>query len=256
MCVSKNEDKKKLSVIVPLFNEEENVVLLYRKLKDGLNNLPFLYKLIFIDDGSTDRTFDLLKKLKLSDRELAVIKFTRNFGQSAALTAGFDIASGDFAITIDGDLQCDPQYISLFLEELERGADVVCSWRQTDNPNLLIERMPSLIANFFGAFIFGLKVHDFSCSFRAYSKAFYKKLYLADGLHRFIPVFAKFESMTIREVRIPCMRRNKGVSKYSYSRFPKVIKDAVLLKITELFFNKSSNRLFKKENFVIDSILY
>lgn len=252
MCISENESKRKLSVIVPLFNEEENVVLLYHKLKNVLNSLSFLYELIFIDDGSMDGTRHLLKKLKLSDREMLVIRFTRNFGQSAALAAGFDIASGDFAVTIDGDLQCDPADIPRFLEGLKQGADVVCSWRQTDNPYLFFRRIPSLMANFFGARLFGLKVHDFSCSFRAYSKSFYKNLRFGKDLHRFIPVLAKFEGMVIKEVKVPCLRRNKGVSKYNYLRFPKVIKDAILLKVSELFFNKSCNYLFKEAVFAID----
>lgn len=254
--MSEYKYNQKISLIIPLFNEEENIALLYHKLKIVLNRLSLSYEIIFIDDGSTDNTYQILKNLKSTDERLIIIKFIKNFGQSAALVAGFNFASGEFAITIDGDLQCDSQDITLFLEELRRGADVICSWRQTDNLYVLIKRMPSIIANFVGAFIFGLKVHDFSCSFRAYSKTFYKKLYLADGLHRFIPILAKFKGMTIREVKVPCLLRNKGVSKYSSLRFPKVIKDAILLKIIELFFNKSCKYLFKKTNFIIDIISY
>ncbi len=245
----------KLSIIIPLFNEEENVDLLYCRLKDVLNDPALLYEIIFIDDGSTDDTYQLLKRLKSSDEKIKVIKFSRNFGQSAALVAGFDIASGDFVITIDGDLQYNPQDIVRFLEMLQNGVDVVCGWRQVYGLCQLIKRIPSLVANFLGAFIFGLKVHDFSCSYRAYSKAFYKKLHLADGLHRFIPIFAKFESMSIREIKISCSKRNKGTSKYTFLRFPKVIKDAIFLKITELFFDKTCSRLFKKTNFIIDTVL-
>lgn len=248
-------DKKKLSVIVPLFNEEENVPLLYQKLKYALANLALLHEIIFVDDGSTDGTYKLLKELKLSDKEITIVKFKENFGQSAAFSAGFSIASGDFCITIDGDLQCSPLDISRFLEVLEQGADVVCSWRRIDSLSQLIKRMPSLTANFLGTFMFGLKVHDFTCSFRGYSRSFYKKLCLADGLHRFIPIFAKFESMCIKEVKISCAKRKKGASKYTFLRFPKVIKDALFLKITEMFFDKTYSRLFKKADFIIDTVL-
>lgn len=254
--MSMSENKKKLSVIVPLFNEEENVVLFYRKLKDSLASLTLSCEIIFVDDGSTDKTYQLLKELKASAENMMIIKFTRNFGQSAAFAAGFDVASGDFAVTIDGDLQCNPLDIVLLLGVLQQGVDVVCSRRQIKNPCLLIKRMPSIIANFFGVFMFNLKVHDFSCSFRGYSKAFFKKVFLADGFHRFIPILAKFEGMAIGEVNTSWVDREKGSSKYNSSRFPKVIKDAILLKISELFFNKSLVHLFKKASFTIDTVLY
>ena len=251
-----SENKKKLSIIVPLFNEEENVVLFYKKLKGSLIKLPLSYEIIFIDDGSTDKTYQLLKELRASGEKIMIIKFTLNFGQSAAFAAGFDRAAGDFAVTIDGDLQCNPQDIALLLEALQQGADVVCSRRPAENLYLFVKRIPSIIANFFGVLIFNLKVHDFSCSFRGYSKAFYKKAFLANGFHRFIPILAKFEGMDIREVWTSLTDREKGSSKYNSSRYPKVIKDALLLKITELFFNKSLTRLFKKACFTIDTVLY
>jgi glycosyltransferase involved in cell wall biosynthesis len=247
-------NNKKISIIVPLFNEEENVVLFYKKVKDSVVKLPLLYEIIFIDDGSTDSTYQLLKGLRNSGEKIMIIKLVENFGQSAAFAAGFERASGDFAVTIDGDLQCNPQDISLLLRVLQQGADVVCSHRHTRNLRLLLKRTPSIIANFFGVFIFNLKVHDFSCSFRGYSKAFYKNVFLADGFHRFIPVLAKFGGMSIKEVSISWKEREEGSSKYNSSRFPKVIKDAMLLKITELFFNKSLSRLFKKANFKIEEV--
>jgi len=253
--MSISENKNKLSVIVPLFNEEENVVLFYRKLKDSLSRLSLSHEIIFVDDGSTDKTYQLLNGLKTAGEKIMVIKFIRNFGQSAAFAAGFDAASGDFAVTIDGDLQCNPQDIVLLLGVLQQGADVVCSRRQTKNPYLLSKRMPSIMANFFGVCMFNLKVHDFSCSFRGYSKAFYKKVFLADGFHRFVPVLAKFQGMSIGEVKISWADREKGSSKYNSSRFPKVVKDAILLKVTEVFFNKSCKCLFKQAHFVIGTVL-
>lgn len=253
--MSMSGSDKKLSIIVPLFNEEENVLLFYRKLKSSLDGIPFPHEVIFVDDGSMDRTYQLLKELKAAGGDITVIRFSRNFGQSAAFAAGFESASGEFAVTIDGDLQCDPRYISLLLETLKAGADVVCSWRQTRKPHLLLKRMPSIIANFFGVFMFNLKVHDFSCSFRGYSKAFYKKVFLADGFHRFVPVLAKFNGMKIKEVKILWTDREKGASKYNSSRFPKVIKDAFLLKIDELFFRKDLGRIFKKTAFEIEKVL-
>ena len=220
-----------------------------------LYTLHLSYEIIFIDDGSSDNTYQLLRNLKLKDDKIIIVKFIRNFGQSAALAAGFNIASGDIAITIDGDLQYDPRDIALFLEKIQQNVDVVCGWRQGRRSSLLIRRAPSLLANFIGVFIFGLKTHDFSCSFRAYKKKFYKKLYLADGLHRFIPILAKFEGLAAMEVKVVCKPRVSGMSKYSFSRFPIVIKDAIFLKITELVFNKSCDHLFRETNFIIDAII-
>ena len=226
------------SIIVPLFNEEENIVLFYQKLKEAIKNLTLRHEIIFIDDGSSDMTCEMLGRLKETDNEIKIIKFSRNFGQSSAFMAGFNLASGDLAITIDADLQCDPQYIPAIIEELRQGADIVCTFRQINNLSKFFKRAPSIIANFLGALVFNLKIHDFSCSFRGYTKDFYKNLILSNGLHRFIPVFAKFENKRIKEIKINCSERKRGSSKYNSSRFPKVIKDAVFLKISELFFNK------------------
>jgi len=249
-------ENNKLSIIVPLFNEEENVILLYHRLRRVLDNLSILYEIIFIDDGSTDGTYQLLRKLKLSDENIIIVKFIRNFGQSAAFIAGFSIASGDPVITIDGDIQYDPEDIVLFLEKIRHGADIVCGWRQTNSLPLLIKRCPSITANFIGSLLFGLRVHDFSCSFRAYKKNCYKGLTLRKGLHRFIPVIAKFNGMVIEEVKIPVSPRKRGLSKYSFLRFPKVIKDALLLKITDVFLSKPPEYLFKDADYIIDTIIY
>jgi len=251
------ENKRKLSVVVPLLNEEENVVLLYQKLRQALRNQFLLYEIIFVDDGSTDGTYQLLKKLKSSDDKIIIVKFVRNFGQSAAFAAGFNIASGDLAITLDGDIQYDPEDIAQFLGKVrEEGVDIVCGWRQADSLFMLIRRCPSIIANFIGSILFGLEIHDFSCSFRAYRKNCYKSLFLGENLHRFIPIIAKFNGMVIREVRVRILPRRRGLSKYSALRFPRVIKDALLLKISELFFRKSYEHLFKGADFIIDTILY
>lgn len=249
-----NKSKVMLSLIIPLYNEEKNVVLLYYRLKEAVSELCLSYEIIFVDDGSIDNTYQLLRNLRSKDDKIIIIKFLKNFGQSAAFAAGFNIASGDFAITIDGDLQYDPKEIVLLWEIAQQGTDVVCGWRQTDNIYASLHRIPSIIANSLGAIIFGIKVHDFSCSFRAYSKTFYKSLYLTEGLHRFIPVFAKFKGMNIKEAKVSCVQRHKGVSKYNFLRFPVVIKDAIFLKAAELAFSGSYKHLFKKNNFVIESI--
>lgn len=249
-------ENNKLSIIVPLLNEEENVALLYRGLKSVLDNLAVAYEIIFIDDGSTDGTYRLLRGLKSSDKNIIIIKFTRNFGQSAALSAGFNIATGDLAITLDGDIQCDPADIVRLLDAIKQGADVVCGWRQAKCTTFLIKRYPSIIAHYIGSIFFGLQVHDFSCSFSMYKKDCYKKLFLREGLHRFIPVIAKFDGMVIREVKVPYSPRKRGSSKYSFLRFPKVIKDALLLKIAELFLFKSYKNLFKEADYIIETIIY
>lgn len=244
---------QKISIIIPLLNEEENISTVYHRTKETLDKLALPYEIIFVDDGSTDNTYQSLKRLELTDERLIIVKFVRNFGQTAALAAGFRMATGDIAITLDGDLQCDPMDIVLFLDAINQGADVVCSWRQANNLYLQILRTPSFIANYFGAFIFGLKVHDISSSFRAYKKGFYKKLYLKEGFHRFIPILAKFEGMVIKEVKIFATLRKRGVSKYTPLRYPMVIRDAIFLKISELFFNRSYKHLFREINYVIDN---
>lgn len=226
--------------------------LVYYKFKKTLDELLLSYEIIFIDDGSIDSTFQILKKLKMGNNTIKIIKFTRNFGQSAAFKAGFDIASGDFAITIDGDLQYDSRDIKLLWEAAQQKIDVTCGWRQIDSLSMRVKMLPSSIANLLGAIIFGMKIHDSSCSFRAYSKSFYKNLHLPKGLHRFIPILAKLKGKTIKEVKVLCTQRRKGASKYNFLKFPIAVKDAVLLKIAELFLAGSYQYLFKKNDFVID----
>jgi glycosyltransferase involved in cell wall biosynthesis len=244
-----------ISIIIPVFNEEKNIRLMYYKVKAVINELSSPSEVIFIDDGSTDRTYQILKDIKSCDKKLTIIKFIKNFGQSAALAAAFNIASGDIAVTLDGDLQYDPADINVFLENiLNKKADVICGWRRSNKLSLLIKRLPSFIANFIASSIFGIGIHDFSCSFRAYKKDFYKKVFLADGLHRFIPILAKFQNKTIEEIKVSISPRMSGRSKYTYLRFPRVIKDAIFIKICELFFDRSCKYLFKKTNFIIDII--
>lgn len=236
----------RVSVVVPLLDEESNILIFYRGIKSTLDYSVLSYEIIFVDDGSIDGTFKILEALSRVDNNLIIISLAKKSGQSAALAAGFKFATGDIIVTMDGDMQHDPKDIINFLIKINHGYDIVCGWRRVDSLRLFICRFASIIANKLGAVIFGLSVHDFSCSFRAYKRVFLKDLYLAQGFHRFMPVLAKFKDMAIGEVKINYKERARGKSKYSLLRFPAVIRDAILLKISELFLAKAYPSLFKE----------
>ncbi len=219
------------SVTVPLMNEEENVELLYNRIIEAMDSMGEAYEIIFIDDGSKDQTFEIMRKLQERDKNLKVIKFRRNFGQSAAMGAGFEYASGEIVIAMDGDLQNDPKDIPKLVSKLNEGYDIVSGWRQNRQDKVIIRKLPSKIANALIRHFTQVPIRDTGCSLKAYTKEIVKKIRLYGELHRFIPALARIEGARIGEVPVSHHARQFGNSKYNITRTLKVIMDLTTLNL-------------------------
>ena len=218
-----------ISVVVPLYNEEDNVSELHDRLKSVLDPTGTEYEVIFVDDGSTDRTLELLQEIQSNDNRVIVLSFRRNFGQTAAFAAGFDYASGDVIVTMDGDLQNDPTDIPKFLEVIKEN-DVVSGWRKQRKDPFFSRRLPSMMANWLISKVTGVKLHDYGCSLKAYRREVIKNLKLYGEMHRFIPAVANLYGVKIAEVETIHHPRLKGTSKYGISRTVKVVLDLITVK--------------------------
>ncbi len=227
----------KVSVVVPVYNEKENVEILYRKIRDVMERNGYDYEIIFVDDGSTDGTFEVIKRLAEKDRLFKVIRFRRNFGQTAAMACGFDYASGDVIVSMDGDLQNDPEDIPLLIEKLEEGYDVVSGWRK-DRQDEFKRVIFSRVANWLIGKITGVKLHDYGCSLKAYRSDVAKNLHLYGELHRFIPVLANIYGASITEIPVRHHKRMYGKSKYNLSRTFRVIVDLMLMYFMQKFMTR------------------
>ena len=219
-----------LSIVVPVYNEEENIASLYQQLTAVLEPLGRSYEIICVDDGSTDRSFELLAELAERDPRVKVIRFRRNFGQTAGFSAGFDYAQGDIVITIDADLQNDPAGIPLLLDKMEEGYDLVSGWRANRQDPFLSRRLPSMIANWLITKTTGVEVHDRGCSLRAHRQEVVKQMHLYGDLHRFIPDIASWIGVTMAEVPVNHRPRRFGKSKYGISRTFRVILDLITVR--------------------------
>jgi glycosyltransferase involved in cell wall biosynthesis len=226
-----------LSVIIPLYNEEENIPLLYEKLNQYLNSLEKEYEILFVDDGSTDRTLSILEEIQSKDNKVIVLSLRRNFGQTAAFAAGFDFARGDIVVTMDGDLQNDPADISKLLE-LIKDHDLVSGWRKKRKDPFFSRRLPSLMANWLISNVTGVKLHDYGCSLKAYRRDVIKNLKLYGEMHRFIPAVASWYGVRVAEVEVAHHPRLKGRSKYGISRTIKVVLDLITVKFLQSFSTK------------------
>jgi len=227
-----------LSIVVPFYNEEDAVEELYSRLKKVLEEIKKPYELIFINDGSKDRTPDILSGLFDKDPLVNVIHLTTNFGQTAALAAGFDAAGGDIIISMDGDLQHFPEEIPLFLEKIDEGYDIVSGWRKKRVDNLLLRKIPSRSANWMMSKLSGVEIHDFGTTFKAYRSEVIKSLELYGDLHRFIPALASARGISIIEIPITNVVRGKGKSKYGLGRVQKVFFDLITVKFLISFIDK------------------
>ena len=224
-------DEIELSIVIPLFNEEENVKPLYAQLKEALEPLEQSYEIIIVDDGSTDRSFELLRGLQAQDKRLKVIRFRRNFGQTAAFAAGFEYAQGQVVVTMDADLQNDPADIPRLLEKLEEGHDVVSGWRvERWKSAWLTRRLPSVVANRLISETTGVHLHDYGCSLKAYRSEVVKNINLYGELHRFIPAMASWMGVSVAEIPVHYRSRQFGSSKYGLSRTIKVILDLLTVR--------------------------
>lgn len=227
----KNKKTLAYSVTVPLMNEEENVELLYNGIVEVMDLMDEAYEIVFIDDGSTDKTFEIMQRLQRRDENMKVIKFRRNFGQSAAMGAGFEYASGNIVIAMDGDLQNDPKDIPKLVSKLKEGYDIVSGWRQNRQDKVIIRKIPSKIANGLIRHFTQVPIQDTGCSLKAYTKEIVKKIRLYGELHRFIPALARIEGARIGEVPVNHHARQFGSSKYNITRTLKVIMDLTTLNL-------------------------
>ncbi len=219
-----------LSIVVPIHNEEPAILPLYDRLTTVLEALERTYEIIFIDDASTDRSFELLTNLVETDARLKVIRLRRNFGQTGALAAGFDEAQGEIIISLDGDLQHDPADIPALLEKIEEGYDIASGWRKDRVDNAVTRKVPSRIANWMMKKASGVDLHDFGTTFKAYRAEVLKEINLYGELHRFIPALASFYGARIAEVPIKNIERPNGASHYGLSRTLRVFFDIITIK--------------------------
>jgi glycosyltransferase involved in cell wall biosynthesis len=218
-----------ISVVVPVFNEEENVEPLFDALTETLTRLGRSYEVVFVDDGSTDLTPRVLEVLSARDERVRALRLRRNFGQTAAFSAGFDHARGDVVVTLDGDLQFDPADIPALLARLDQGHDMVCGWRHP-RQDPLSKRIPSWFANRIIAWTTGVPLHDFGCSLKVMRADVAKGIRLYGEMHRFIPAVASWMGVTIAEVPIHHRARVSGKSKYGLGRTTRVLLDLLTVK--------------------------
>lgn len=227
-----------ISIVIPIHNEESAILPLYDRLTAVMERLGRPYEIIFVDDASTDRSFELLANLVETDPRLKVIRLRRNFGQTAALAAGFDEAQGDVIISLDGDLQHDPDDIPALLEKIDEGYDIASGWRKNRVDNAFTRRLPSRIANWMMAKVSGVKLHDFGTTFKAYRREILKDINLYGELHRFIPALASQYGARIVEVPIRNTPRLKGDSHYGMGRTLRVLFDIITIKFLLGYFTR------------------
>ena len=214
-----------ISIIIPVFNESESISFLLDEIISVMEANKFNFELIVVNDGSKDNTYQVLKQLTIKIKELSVISLRKNYGQTAAMSAGFDNSQGDIVITLDGDLQNDPNDIPKLISEINNGYDLICGWRFDRKDKLINRRIPSKIANKLIAKVTGLKLHDYGCSLKAFKKEIIDDIQLYGELHRFLPVLAKLEGAKIKEIKVNHRSRKYGSSKYGIDRTFRVLMD-------------------------------
>ncbi|MCS6884216.1 MAG: glycosyltransferase family 2 protein [Acidobacteriota bacterium] len=227
--VRRLEPYLKLSIVIPVYNEEENLQNLQKQLQESLAIVAADYEIIYIDDGSTDKSYDVLAKLAADDTRVKVIRFRRNYGQTAAMAAGIDFASGQIIVPLDADLQNDPKDIPLLVAKIEEGYDIVSGWRKNRQDDLT-KTLPSKVANKLISLVTGVRLNDYGCSLKAYRSDLIKQVRLYGEMHRFIPALAVLEGAKIAEVPVAHHPRIAGKSKYGLSRTFKVFLDLITVK--------------------------
>jgi len=224
-----------LSVIAPLYNEEESVGPLYRAIVGALEPMGMSYEILFVDDGSRDGTFGKAKELAEMDARLRVIRFRRNYGQTPAMAAGIDHARGKVLITMDGDLQNDPKDIPFFIDKIREGFDIVCGIREKRQDKLITRKIPSKVANWLIGKVTGVPIRDNGCSLKAYRSEVIKAIPLYSEMHRFIPAMASIAGSRIAQIPVRHHARKFGKSKYGLSRIYKVLLDLLMIKTVVSF---------------------
>ncbi len=219
-----------LTVVIPIRNEAQSLEELHRELVSTLDAWGRAYEIIVIDDGSTDESFEILARLQATDPRLRVIRFRRNFGQTAAFAAGFEYARGRYIVTSDGDLQNDPRDIPAMVDALEHGADIVSGWRKNRQDPFVSRRLPSMAANALISFVTGVHLHDYGCSLKAFRAEIVKTMRLYGEMHRFLPAIASEQTSRITERVVNHRPRKYGRSKYGIGRTVRVILDLLTVK--------------------------
>lgn len=219
-----------ISLTIPVYNEAENLPELHSELVTVLEKLGRPFEIIFIDDGSTDPSWSALKDLQGQDGRVKLIRLRKNFGQTAALAAGFDYARGEIIVSLDADLQNDPNDIPRLIQKTEEGYDIVSGWRKSRKDRFFSRRLPSIIANRLISWLTGVRLHDYGCTLKAFRREVIKNIKLYGELHRFIPAIASQLGVSIAEVKVNHRPRRHGRSKYTIFRFTKVILDMVTVK--------------------------
>lgn len=237
------EKEDSVSVIIPLNNEEGNIEELYIRLKNVLNSINRDYELIFVDDGSKDGTFKKLCNIyDKKECRIRIIRFEKNFGQSASLVAGIDLAKGKIILTLDGDLQHPPEYIPIFLEYIDSGYELVSGWKRNRMDNIFARKFPSYVINKLVKVLFRAKIHDVCSSYRAYKKEIIRDIDLFNGVHRFLPVLIN-RDIPVVEVEVKCGKRVSGKSHYGLGRIKEVFMDIVRIWCVK-YKNKSFPKVF------------
>lgn len=222
--------KPEVSIVVPFFNEEDNIERVYRAIVCALEPSGLRFEMVFVDDGSGDQTFARAVSLAAADSRVRVIKFRRNFGQTPAMAAGIREGRGDILVTMDGDLQNDPLDIPIFLDRIKEGYDLVVGWRHARKDKLITRKIPSQIANWLIGKVTGVPIKDNGCSLKAYRSDVIKCIPLYSEMHRFIPAMASISGSRIAEVKVRHHARKFGSSKYGISRVYKVLLDLIMIK--------------------------
>jgi glycosyltransferase involved in cell wall biosynthesis len=236
--VAASENAPRLSLFLPVYNEEENLPAMHRKILEAMDKLGQSFEVIYVDDGSSDKSFALLREIAADDSRVRVIGFRRNYGQTAAMAAGIDAARGEILIPMDADLQNDPADVARLLEKLDEGYDVVSGWRASRQDAFLTRTLPSRIANGLISKIGGVPLHDYGCSLKAYRRDVLKDVNLYGEMHRFIPIYASWAGARVTEIPVTHHPRIAGQSKYGLSRLIKVIFDLVTIKFMSRYITK------------------
>jgi len=226
-----------ISIVIPLLNEQDNLPSLYEQITQAMQE-QVGYEILFVDDGSTDQSFAALQGFHQNDPRVRVIRFRKNFGQTAAMSAGFEHAQGEIIIALDADLQNDPADIPMLIEKLEQGYDVVSGWRKIRHDNAVTRLLPSKIANWIIGCITGVKLHDYGCTLKAYRREVLQQTRLYGEMHRFIPALASWSGASIAECVVNHRPRTAGVAKYGLGRTFKVVLDLMTVKFLGSFSTK------------------
>lgn len=224
------KNNPELSLFLPVLDEEENLRPMHSKIAAALDALGKTAEVIYVDDGSTDKSLEILKEIAASDDRVRVISLRRNYGQTAAMSAGIDAAMGDILIPMDADLQNDPADIKRLLDKLDEGYDVVSGWRKNRQDKLISRKIPSQIANRIISWIGGVPLHDYGCSLKAYRRDVIQDVKLYGEMHRFIPIYASWAGARVTEIPVDHHARTMGKSKYGISRTIKVVFDLMTIK--------------------------